>query len=139
MSTIGPINRINLDIYNQYNNQNASSDSNLEAAVSAEEKDEYIKSSKTSCLPDIQALVSAAYDPNDKSFGISYADKNSKIIPTINGSSSESSSSSAPNIMDTTRSETMIHTDTDGTRFLVVRTTVGEQTFEKSIKLSETL
>lgn len=75
----------------------------------------------------------ANYDPNDLSFGVTFADKNSKILPTINNDLA------SDKITSTSETSTKIHTDSDGTRFLVIQTIVGEQTFEKSIKLSENL
>lgn len=73
------------------------------------------------------------YNPNDISLGITFADKNSDTLPTIHKNTDKDKN------LTTSETTTRIHTDTNGTRFLVIRTTVGEQTFEKSIKLTENL
>jgi hypothetical protein len=107
-----------------------------------QEKDEYIKApTKKDSTKELYNLLKTktpiidhnGYNANDISLGITFADRNSNILPTINTINSKDEN------VTTSDTDTSIHTTLDGTRFLVVETSVGEQTFEKSIKLNETL
>lgn len=148
MNTIKPINQFNSNLYNAYNkstssnSDNNNSDLDFSQNLKEQETDEYIKTPTTKDtakelynLFKIKEPVtnSDGYNANDISLGITFADRNSNILPTINNINSGDDSVT---ISDT---NTSIHTTLDGTRFLVVQTNVGEQTFEKNIKLNETL
>jgi hypothetical protein len=126
---IKAINSINQNYYNKYNEAKQSYNSNKnpkeskESQIMRQNKDEYIASDR----------AKMDYNPNDTSLSITFADKNTKTIPTVDIDKTKTNS------LDNTQTSTAIHTDVNGTRFLVVSTTVGNQTFEKSIKLSENL